>query len=191
MVSSPASYEPPSIISVAPGYHWLFAYFPRRDSDGIACLWERGVEIDNWKIKEWWSLAQGAGIVTASWIGGSRQVRGMNDSLCCHPHYVFQWATDSSGLSTRLPPRGPRTPISNPTLLLVTQDHRVNVCYFRHYMPSLKIITCSLEQPGTVLDSQAHLVQDKSLNTARQCFCAAIGLGYNGERLPAFNIAAV
>lgn len=162
MVSSPTSYEPPSIISAAPGHHWLFAYFPRRDGDGIACLWERGVEIDKWKIKEWWSLAQGAGVVTASWIGVSRQ-----------------WATDSSGLSTRLPPRGPHMPISDPTLLLVTQDHRVNVCYFRYYIPSLKIISCSLEQPGIILDSQAHLVQYKSLNTTRQCICAAIGLGFN------------
>ena len=89
MVASLASYEPPSIISVAPGYRWLFAYFSRRDSDGIACLWERGVEIENWKIKEWWSLAQGAGIVTASWIGASRRVRGMNDSLEFHPNAVL------------------------------------------------------------------------------------------------------
>jgi hypothetical protein len=81
VVSSPASYEPPSIISAAPGSHWLFAYFPRRDGDGIACMWERGVEIDNWKIKEWWSLAQGAGVVAASWTGVTRQVRDTINSL--------------------------------------------------------------------------------------------------------------
>lgn len=184
MVTSAGSYEPPSIISVAPGYRWLFAYFPRRDGNGIACLWERGLEIDNWKVKEWWSLAQGAGVVTASWIEASRPVRGMNNFLEIYPDCVLQWITDSSGLSNRLPPRGPHTPISNPTLILVTQDLRVNVCYFRQYVPSLKIISCSLEQPGIVLDSHAHLVHDKSPNNARQCFCAAIGLEYNGNQYP-------
>jgi len=192
VVSSSASYEPPSIISVAPGYCWLFAYFPRRDGDGIACLWERAVEIDNWRIKEWWSLAQGAGIVSANWIGAPRQVRVMTDlKLSSSSASPPQWITDSSGSSTRLPPRGPHTPVSSPTLLLVTQDHRVNVCYFRHYIPSLKILSCSLEQPGVILESQAHLVQDKSSNAARQCFCATIGLGYNGERFPSFKVAAV
>lgn len=74
IISSPKFYQPPSIISVAPDDEWLFAYFPRRDSDGVGCLWKRGAQIDNWTVKEWWSFGQGAGVVAASWLGQSRVV---------------------------------------------------------------------------------------------------------------------
>lgn len=75
IVSSPKSYEPPSIISVAPDDEWLFAYFPSRDGDGTGCLWIRGAQIDSWAVKEWWSFAPGAGVVAASWLGQARVVR--------------------------------------------------------------------------------------------------------------------
>lgn len=74
IITSPASYEPPTIISVAPDDSWLFAYFPQRDSDGTGCLWKRDARIDNWNIKEWWSFAQGAGVVAVSWLGVTREV---------------------------------------------------------------------------------------------------------------------
>lgn len=85
-----------------------------------------------------------------------------------------------SGVTTRLPPRGPRTPISDPTLLLVTQDHRVNVCYFRKHGTIFKIITSLLSQPGTTSEHQSQLGEDNDLNNKR-CFRAAIGLHYNGN----------
>ncbi|KAF9464773.1 hypothetical protein BDZ94DRAFT_1255855 [Collybia nuda] len=161
IVSSPTSYEPPSIISVAPDNEWLFAYFPGRECDGTGCLWKSTTQIDNWTVKEWWNLSSAAGVVAASWLGQARV-----------------WAPDHSGLNTRLPPRGPPTPISNPTLLLVTEDHRVNVCYFRQHGTIFKIISSSLLQPGTASERQPQTGEDNDLNNKR-CFRAAIGLPYN------------
>ena len=73
VLSSPASYEPPTVISVDPRDDWLFAYFPGQN-DGTACLWMRGIQIDDWNVKEWWSCATGAGVVAARWLGSSREV---------------------------------------------------------------------------------------------------------------------
>lgn len=97
--------------------------------------------------------------------------------------FFCQWATGFTSLFVRHPPRGPRTPVSSPTLLLVTQDHRVSICYLRHYIPSLKIITCSLVQPGTAVENQPNSVDEppSESQSVRQCVHAAIGLGYNGD----------
>lgn len=83
IVSSPASFEPPTIISVAPYDDWLFAYFPGRDGDGTGCLWKRGPQVDSWNIKEWWSFARGAGVVAASWLGTPREVSEYRESHKC------------------------------------------------------------------------------------------------------------
>jgi hypothetical protein len=72
--SSPSSYQPPSIISVSPTDDWLFAYFPGRDGDGTGCLWKRGLQVDNWSIKDYWGFGRGAGVVTAAWAGTDREV---------------------------------------------------------------------------------------------------------------------
>lgn len=74
VLSSPVSYESPSIITVAAGDEWLFAYFPRYDGDGTGCLWKRGPQIDNWAVKEFWSFTSGGGVVAASWLGSPREV---------------------------------------------------------------------------------------------------------------------
>ena len=55
---------------------------------------------------------------------------------------------DARGSTMRLPLRGPVTPMSSPTLLLVTEDHQLNMCYLRAYMPSLKLMKCSITQPN-------------------------------------------
>ncbi|KAG6810189.1 hypothetical protein H0H92_012953 [Tricholoma furcatifolium] len=73
VASSPASYGPPTLISVAPNDDWLFAYFPGHSVDGIGALWTRGPQIDNWSVKESWSIAQGAAPLTANWLGLPRQ----------------------------------------------------------------------------------------------------------------------
>lgn len=75
IINSPASYLPPTVISVSPTDDWLFAYFPGRHSDGLGCLWQRGLQIDGWTVKEWWGIARDAGVVTASWLGTPREVR--------------------------------------------------------------------------------------------------------------------
>lgn len=94
---------------------------------------------------------------------------------------LFQWVTDAiSSASTRLPPRGPRTPVSSPTLLLVTEDNQVSVCYFRHYIPSMKVIRCPLGQTAMTLEGHPHPNEDKGSGSIKQCFKATIGLGYNG-----------
>lgn len=93
---------------------------------------------------------------------------------------------NSSGIPGRSPPRGPRTPVSDPTLLIVTQDHQVNICYFRHYIPSLKIISCSLTQPGVTLEGQTHLGEDRGTH-GKRCLRAAIGLSPNGNILLSYS----
>lgn len=81
IVSSPKSYEPPSIISVAPDDEWLFAYFPGHNGDGAGCLWKRGAQIDSWTVREWWSFAPGGGVVVSSWLGQPRVVREFHPFL--------------------------------------------------------------------------------------------------------------
>ncbi|KAF5381080.1 hypothetical protein D9615_004015 [Tricholomella constricta] len=164
IISSPASYGPPTVISVAPGDDWLFAYFPGHNVDGTGCLWKRGSQIDNWNVKEWWTFPQGGGVVAISWLGTTRE-----------------WvAGNAPGSSTRLPPRGPRTPVSSPTLLLVTQDHHVKIYYFRYYNPAMMVLSRSIAQSGTTVEGSPQLGGDANSSGIRQCFRAAIGLGYNG-----------
>ena len=81
----------------------------------------------------------------------------------------------------RLPPRGPRAFISNPTLVLVTQDHHVQITYLRQYTPSFATMKRLLTSPGITKEQfQATEVTENSRNN-RQCIQAAIGLGYDGK----------
>ncbi|KAG5647224.1 hypothetical protein DXG03_000759 [Asterophora parasitica] len=162
ILTSPGSYGPPTAISVAPGDDWLFAFFPGRNVGGIGCLWKRGSQIDSWSVKEWWTLPPGDGVVAASWLGTARE-------------RVVGNTPDSS---TRLPPRGPRTPMSSPMLLLVTQDHLVKIHYFRHYVPNMLVLSRSIAQPGATIEGSPQAGGD-AITGIRQCFRAAIGLGYN------------
>jgi hypothetical protein len=172
ILSSPASYGPPSLISGSPDDEWLFAFYPGRGSDGAGCLWKRGHELDSWIIQESWSYAPSAGVVAASWLGAPRQ-----------------WTTDTSGNSVRLPPLGPRTPVSSPTLALVTQNHQFTVCYVRNYVQSLQMVSCPLTHGSLTVESQRNLGPDISsgVNTIRLCISASIGLSYNGQFLPTFS----
>ncbi|KAH7922096.1 hypothetical protein BV22DRAFT_1095214 [Leucogyrophana mollusca] len=162
--STPASYEPPTVISVSPNDHWLFAYFPGRETDGIGCLWNRGFHIDSWSVKEFWTFPRGAGVVAAAWAGAERE-----------------WVTSPDGSTSRLPHCGPLTPVTNPTLLLVTQAHQLNVCYLRTYSPSLRVMTCSLTQPYFASENPAHPAQEMpgGAKTSRQCIRASIGFIYS------------
>ncbi|KAF8910993.1 hypothetical protein CPB84DRAFT_1701767 [Gymnopilus junonius] len=165
ILASPTSYDPPTVISVSLGDEWLFAYFPRRDGEGIACLWKRGPHIDNWPIKESWSLPRSGGIVSASWIGNHRE-----------------WAAGSTGLPERLPFRGPSVPISDATLLLITQDHYVHVTFVRQWTSALKTIKRSLMIPGQTWENTPP-IDAGDINNTRQCFNATFGIGYNEKSL--------
>ncbi|KAF8212153.1 hypothetical protein K438DRAFT_1806059 [Mycena galopus ATCC 62051] len=164
ILSSPSSYEPPTVISVSSGGEWLFAYFPSGEIDGVACLWQRSAPLDVWGVKEWWSLNRGAGIVAASWLGGPRE-----------------WTVDDAGLPARLPPRGPRTPVSNPTLILVAETRWVTICYLRQYVPSLRMISCPLFEPASSGEGQPNPLEQVSNRpgSVKICTRAAIGLAYN------------
>ena len=82
---------------------------------------------------------------------------------------------------TRLPPRGPRTLISNPTLVLVTQDHHVHITYLRQYTSSLATMKRLLASPG-ITKEQFHASDNlENPRSNRQCIEAAIGLGYDGR----------
>lgn len=75
ILRSPASYGPPTVISVSPNDHWLFAFFPGNESDGIACLWNRGSCVDVWMVKEYWPFSRGTGVIMCAWAGTEREVR--------------------------------------------------------------------------------------------------------------------
>ncbi|KAJ7709826.1 hypothetical protein B0H17DRAFT_1029380 [Mycena rosella] len=172
ILTSPGSYDPPTVISVSPDSNWLFAYFPSTEIDGVGCLWQRGAPIDVWGVKEWWTLNRGAGIVAASWLGGTRE-----------------WTIDDAGAANRLPPRGPGTPASNPTLILVTETRWVTVCYLRQYPPlSLKMISCPLTESGFVGEAHPSPAEQGTNRpgSIKTCTRAAIGLAYND---PAIMIA--
>ncbi|TFK42513.1 hypothetical protein BDQ12DRAFT_676334 [Crucibulum laeve] len=163
VLASPTAYEPPTIISVASGDEWLFAYFPGRSGDGIGCIWKRGTQIDNWSVKECWNFTRSGGVVAAKWLNSPRER-----------------VTKSSITFGRLLPRGPLTSITNPTLILVTQDHQAHACYFRQYSPTLKIIKCSLLSPTLRLEGQPVPVNGPVAGSGaiRECVDAAVGLGY-------------
>ncbi|KAF4615030.1 hypothetical protein D9613_003116 [Agrocybe pediades] len=177
IASNTSSYNPPSLISVSPGDQYLLAYFPKNDGEGMACIWKRGFEIDNWQVKESWPLPKGGGIIAASWIGAHRE-----------------WSTGCSGVPTRLPMRGPVMHISDPTVLLVTEDNHVQVVYVRQYLPGLKTLKRSLLISGITKEAQPNPYDIvEQMGITRQCTDAAIGLAYNentilvathGRRLP-------
>ncbi|KAJ7063374.1 hypothetical protein C8F01DRAFT_1132759 [Mycena amicta] len=160
ILSAPTSYESPTVISVSPAGDWLFAFFPSGDSDmdGVGCLWQRGAPIDAWVVRQFWSLHPGAGIVSATWLAPPRE-----------------WIIDDAGSPTRLPPRGPQTPLSNPTLVLVTENRLVSVCYLPQYAPAFKMTSCSLAEPGTSVDA----LNTTGSASVKHCIRAAIGLAYN------------
>ncbi|KAF8636496.1 hypothetical protein AX17_003311 [Amanita inopinata Kibby_2008] len=153
--SSPALYSPPTFISVSPGERFVFVYYPGKASDGVGCIWRRESRLDDWLSLGWWKFAQDARPLAADWLGSPRLARS----------------------SMRLPPRGPRTLITYPTLLYITSDHRAHVCYLRHYVSSLKVISCSLDQA----DVASEITQsDEVINyPVKRCVLAAIGLAYN------------
>ncbi|KAG6336414.1 hypothetical protein ID866_2687 [Astraeus odoratus] len=96
--------------------------------------------------------------------------------------YYSDWIASSDGSCRRLPSRGPFTPVSNPTLLMVTQSHELHVCYLRSYLPSLKIVSCSLSQPYFIMEGQARTaIHDvpSGPKSSRLCISAAIALMYN------------
>ncbi|KAL6305250.1 hypothetical protein BKA93DRAFT_845915 [Sparassis latifolia] len=166
VASSPASYEPPTIISVSPTDDWLFAYFPGRGGDGAGCLWKRGPQLDSWVVREWWSFAVGAGVVAADWTSGHRE-----------------WVVTDSGSSVRLPPRGPVTSVSNPTLLLITQSHQINICCLPPSVPSMKILRGSLLQYSAFTESQSSVAETSYTGPGpggvSLCTDSAIGLSYD------------
>ncbi|KAI6118877.1 hypothetical protein EV401DRAFT_1862628 [Pisolithus croceorrhizus] len=164
------SFEPPSVISVAPNDQWLFAFYPGLEGDGIACLWKRGYQVDSWTVKECWPMGPGAGVITAAWAGVERE-----------------WITSSDGSCSRLPLCGPLTPVSSPTLLLVTQSHELHVCYARPYSPSLSFLCCSLVQPYFITEGHSRAAfhdVPSGPKSSRLCIKAAIGLMYAGALAP-------
>lgn len=74
VISALGSFDPPTVIAVSPTDDWLFAFYPRKDGEGVGCIWKRGGQIDNWQVKESWTFAKCGGAVTASWLGSPREV---------------------------------------------------------------------------------------------------------------------
>ncbi|THU88421.1 hypothetical protein K435DRAFT_842205 [Dendrothele bispora CBS 962.96] len=163
--SKPSSYHPATIITASPDDEWLFAYFPGKDMDGVACLWRRGLEVDKWTVHEFWTYSAQSGVVSVDWLGLPRER---------HPHPV-------TGMPARSPHRGPKTLLSSPNLVLVTQDHRVTLCYMRNYMPTLKMLSCSLLKPDQAVENAPRQFTDSQtdVGSVRMCINASIGIPYN------------
>lgn len=183
------------MLSTAPSDEWLFAFFPKREgwhdpssngeqagggtpgtqagaawdsADGLWCLWQRGMELDNWTLKECWPTPLGKRIVAASWTGAPRQLR-----------------MDASGSIERLPLRGLQVPpVSGPVLLLVNQAHQLSLHYYRNYVLSMVSVTCSLNQMGQYSENKPYPRNEQQRGpTVRLCTDAAIGQGYNDNAL--------
>ncbi|KAG1772774.1 hypothetical protein EDD22DRAFT_860009 [Suillus occidentalis] len=161
ILNNSAAYEPPNVITVSSNDHWLFAYFPGRDSDGVGCLWQRGYNIDKWNIKSCWACERGAGIVNAVFVGAERE-----------------WVTCPDGSTTRLTQPGPLTPVSNPTLLTVTQAHQLNVYFLRAYGLGIKSLTCSLVQPCYTVENMNQVANDPSRGPKTSRLCSAASFGF-------------
>ncbi len=104
-------------------------------------------------------------------------------SFIVQPVDPAQWATNSSGVPTRLPSRGPTTPVSDPTLVVVTQDNNLIVFYYRYIVSGLRSIKRSLVVPGLMVESpQIFNTTDglENANGTKHCMDAAISTGYNG-----------
>ncbi|KAJ8078886.1 pseudouridine synthase pus4 [Marasmius tenuissimus] len=169
LVSEPENYGPASVISVSPDDTWLFAYFPGQSNAGVCCLWSRGPELDNWRVKDWWTYPSGAGVVVADWIGAPRE-----------------WAYDPTSESPRrLPSRGPRAPVSNPTLLFVTENHQVIICFLRHYGSTIKMFGCSLLKRSTSTESaiQPDHEPTHDINSIHTCVAASLCLNYSDSSI--------
>ena len=80
--SASLSYNPPTVIAVHPNDEWLFAYFPGRINEGVACLWKRGPQVDNWTVKEWRNMDRGCGVVTACFPSSEREVNVLYKPCC-------------------------------------------------------------------------------------------------------------
>lgn len=94
--------------------------------------------------------------------------------------HSVQWMPGPSGLLIRMPPLGPKTPITHHCLLLVTQDYQVQLCYFRLYAPSVTFIKCSLKYPGIAMENQpSNTERLEGSKASRLCVDAAVGLNYN------------
>ena len=89
ILRSPLSYGPPTVISVSPNDHWLFAFFPSHESDGIACIWNRGSCVDAWIVKEYWPFSRGAGVITCAWAGTEREVRRLIFSVQTRLSFIW------------------------------------------------------------------------------------------------------
>jgi hypothetical protein len=94
----------------------------------------------------------------------------------------MQWIMTPNRQPLRLPLRGPSLPTSGPMLFFVTENHQFNVWYFRSYVPSLQILSCSLIFNDAARDIQNNTVHDTKVGPSgvRLCINAAIGLAYRG-----------
>ncbi|KAF6765274.1 hypothetical protein DFP72DRAFT_870596 [Ephemerocybe angulata] len=139
----------------------VFAYFPGRQTPGVACLWRRGSTLDHWKHSgEQWSFPAGESVVGGQWLGGARG-----------------WTRPAASPPRRLPPQGPRNQLGGILLILVTEDHVMHLLSDR---PGLKMIKYALLSPTSSpkSDQQSPISEAESI-PIRTCIEAAVGTHYS------------
>ncbi|KAF7440725.1 hypothetical protein PC9H_001073 [Pleurotus ostreatus] len=165
-VTPPFVYLPPTVITCSSGSEWLFAYFPGQNTDGMACIWKRGTQINVWTQRHAWPVGRGAAVMAAVWLGSPRE-----------------WSIDpSTSKPTRLPPRGPHTPVTSPTLVIVTQDRRVFMWFVRNAAPGFRSFNCPLVYAGSINETVPQSMPNDPVvgpGGVRLCTHAAIGLVHN------------
>ncbi|KAF8505026.1 hypothetical protein BU17DRAFT_71546 [Hysterangium stoloniferum] len=160
VLNNPTAYFPPRIIEVSSENDNIFAYFESKAGDNIACIWTRGETVDTWKVGATWAAKQGEGFVAAKWLAEERT-----------------WFPGSPPVRT--PPIGPRDPLCKPGLLIVTQNHTVQLVH--QTAGQLQVTLASLRYPSREPAYERQPLRDIANGSGgvNVCVKAAIGLGYN------------
>lgn len=75
VIKNPNAYLPPTVIEASPALEHIFAYFPGKTEDNLACIWTRnGKTLDSWRADTSWPVKRAQGVVGAKWLGRSRSV---------------------------------------------------------------------------------------------------------------------
>ncbi|GJJ16006.1 hypothetical protein Clacol_010285 [Clathrus columnatus] len=166
ILGNPNAYSPPTVIEASPILDYIFAYFPSKTEDNVACLWTPCETLDTWKLDATWVCKRGQGIVLAKWLGRERS-----------------WSAGNP--PTRGCSLGPISPFGHSRLLLVTQNHAIQIVDRVLPFHPFQMASASLLHAcrGGSVDRPPMKEMINGPGGVTVCTKAAIGLGYNENSL--------